>query len=561
MTFSYDGNGNLISGTDGRTNSYTVFNKPYAMSRAGSTVTIDYGPNRERYRRLDNVSGQVTVTHYVGSIEKITRPGPVIEIKRYLDGEAIETITGSTRTTEYLFTDHLGSVDVITNATGSVVQSMAFDAFGRRRDAVDYDAFTDPMIFGFDTTKTTRGFTFHEQLDPVGLIHMNGRVYDPTLGRFLSPDPFVQDPSNTQSLNRYSYVFNNPLSYSDPSGYFSVKEAFSLAVGIVVSVYCPACSATWWQVMATGAAIGGMNGALMTGSLQGAVMGAFSGGISAGAFHGIGLGFADRFKGNFLGSQFNAAGLLLKSAAHGLVGGVMGSLMGGRFGNGFASAFVTQLGSGGIDSIDAASDFSIQRIVVAAIVGGTASAASGGNFANGAMVGAFSRAFNDELSGRRARPSTQSAGERVVAAAEEALANGEGYGTDDRSGNFPPGSYKCNKLAFDIAERAGAPLPASVDSNGNSWPPLAGTLGNPNIRSVGRWEIVSDPQPGDLVAQQRGYSDASGHVGIVVDRSLNVISARDWGISKDPMSSVFPHNYRGDDFQKGPVVYRRYSGD
>jgi len=69
---------------------------------------------------------------------------------------------------------------------------------------------------------------------------------------------------------------------------------------------------------------------------------------------------------------------------------------------------VTQLGSGGIDCIDAVSDFSIQRIVVAAIVGGTASAASGGNFANGAMVGAFSRAFNDELSSREARELVES---------------------------------------------------------------------------------------------------------------------------------------------------------
>jgi hypothetical protein len=80
-----------LSASHARSNSYTVFNKPYAMSRAGATVTIDYAPNRERYRRLDNQGGQVTVTHYVGSIEKITRPGNVVEYERYLDGEAIET--------------------------------------------------------------------------------------------------------------------------------------------------------------------------------------------------------------------------------------------------------------------------------------------------------------------------------------------------------------------------------------------------------------------------------------------------------------------------------------
>ena len=62
-------------------------------------------------------------------------------------------------------------------------------------------------------------FTGHEQLDHLDLVHMNGRVYQPLLGRFISADPFVQDPFNSQSLNRYSYVFNNPLTFTDPSGF------------------------------------------------------------------------------------------------------------------------------------------------------------------------------------------------------------------------------------------------------------------------------------------------------------------------------------------------------
>lgn len=70
-------------------------------------------------------------------------------------------------------------------------------------------------------TSTARGFTDHEHFDSVGLINMNGRVYDPELGRFMSADPFVQAPYNSQSYNRYSYVFNNPLSYTDPTGYIS----------------------------------------------------------------------------------------------------------------------------------------------------------------------------------------------------------------------------------------------------------------------------------------------------------------------------------------------------
>ena len=64
-----------------------------------------------------------------------------------------------------------------------------------------------------------RGYTGHEHLDAFGLINMNGRVYDPYIGRFLSPDPLVQQPGNLQNYNRYSYVLNNPLKYTDPSGY------------------------------------------------------------------------------------------------------------------------------------------------------------------------------------------------------------------------------------------------------------------------------------------------------------------------------------------------------
>jgi RHS repeat-associated protein len=77
-----------------------------------------------------------------------------------------------------------------------------------------------PISFG-----TTRGFTMHEHLDEFKLINMNGRVYDPLVGRFISPDPFVQMPDYSQSYNRYSYAFNNPLRFSDPSGFFAEGDS------------------------------------------------------------------------------------------------------------------------------------------------------------------------------------------------------------------------------------------------------------------------------------------------------------------------------------------------
>jgi RHS repeat-associated protein len=89
--------------------------------------------------------------------------------------------------------------------------------WGKRRQA-SWANLASPLYF--DTSITTRGFTGHEAIDQVGLVHMNGRVYDPELGRFLSADPFVQDAGNAQSWNRYSYVLNNPLSMTDPTGFF-----------------------------------------------------------------------------------------------------------------------------------------------------------------------------------------------------------------------------------------------------------------------------------------------------------------------------------------------------
>ena len=74
-----------------------------------------------------------------------------------------------------------------------------------------------------------RGYCGHEMLPDFGLINMNGRVYDPLLGRFLSPDPYVQDPLNPQCYNRYAYCMNNPVNYTDPSGYLFGIDDFALA--------------------------------------------------------------------------------------------------------------------------------------------------------------------------------------------------------------------------------------------------------------------------------------------------------------------------------------------
>jgi RHS repeat-associated protein len=123
---------------------------------------------------------------------------------------------------EYWHLDHLGSLISTTDHTGAVTQRYAYDPFGKRRGTDgNYDAF-GKLVFDWSPTLnsgTDRGFTGHEHLDDIGLIHMNGRIFDPTLGVFLQADPHITDAGNLQSFNRYGYCLNNPLSCTDPSGF------------------------------------------------------------------------------------------------------------------------------------------------------------------------------------------------------------------------------------------------------------------------------------------------------------------------------------------------------
>ncbi len=83
---------------------------------------------------------------------------------------------------------------------------------------------------------TTKGFTGHEMLDEVGIIHMNGRIYDARLGRFLQADPFIDGAYNTQGVNRYAYGKNNPLNGTDPSGYF-FKKLVKIAIAAALTYF------------------------------------------------------------------------------------------------------------------------------------------------------------------------------------------------------------------------------------------------------------------------------------------------------------------------------------
>ena len=254
--FDYDADGNMIeyecTATTGcGDNKYIEWNGrnlPHRItvggSRADDTPTardeFAYGPDGARYHRktsyMDGKTLRTENTYYVGSFEELLprsgaahtsiRQTRVTDGVRHVKTTAVSTADDGTKTTttakyvDYIHKDHLGSVEGVTDADGASTRALAYDPFGSRRKGDWTAALTDAerLALAGSSDPRTRGHTGHEHLDRTGLIHRGGRVYDPTLGRFLSPDPLVGNPGSAQAWNGYSYVSNSPMSFVDPSG-------------------------------------------------------------------------------------------------------------------------------------------------------------------------------------------------------------------------------------------------------------------------------------------------------------------------------------------------------
>ena len=378
IEYDYDANGNQISG-DGRTITYTVFDKPDRITKGGDQVDFAYGVGNSRYQRIDSGPTLQRTTLYLGSVERITE-GSSTYYKRYLGGVAIATYYPSTDTQNiaYLLKDHIGSIHTVLDEDAAITARMHFGAFGERQDMNWQSAFTGYQ-YALNAI-TTRGFTGHEQVDSMGIVHMNRRIYDPKLGRFLQADPIVQAPKNSQSLNRYTYVLNNPLSYTDPSGFISFRSITKLAVAAVATYFTAGWATAWAWGMMPSVAAGVATSAAYTASavIGGAIAGAVGGAILTGTVKGA-------FYGGLSGAALGAIGATTwgntsKPIASGSAQGIISELQGGKFGHGFLSAgagFWSGLRFGGAPNFG--------RFVGVSIAGGTISELTGGKFANGAI--------------------------------------------------------------------------------------------------------------------------------------------------------------------------------
>ena len=259
-------------------------------------LTFTYGYDNQRRKTVLKESGTITNTRYFfGSYEKQITSTGTQEMHYISAGNGLCAIIVRTNGTDayyYTYTDHLGSILTVTNSTGAVVTEQNFDPWGRYRDANTwaYTANNAPPT-GLPIW-LYRGYTGHEHLPKFALINMNGRLYDPVLGRMLSPDNYTQ--GGTQGYNRYSYVLNNPLRYNDPTG--QVVDPISMAIygaviGAVVNVGVGLITGEihdWKDAAAyaaTGAIVGAIAGSTYGASLvvaggTGFVAGAVAGGVS-----------------------------------------------------------------------------------------------------------------------------------------------------------------------------------------------------------------------------------------------------------------------------------------
>lgn len=421
-TFAYDADGNMTSGP-ATTIGYTSFDMPESMTVAsvwgafnwgapnnwlGTTMALYYDSEHHRVE-MEATAGS---TFYFndpisGMTSELYTPtsGPA-QWRSYItaDGRTVAeqiAVSGGSTTTQYFVSDHLGSIAVVEDSSGNVLQRLIYDPWGQQLSQ------TGAPICG--NGDTTRGFTGEEQMPAGCFVNLNARVYDPILGQFVSADPVIGDLYDQRMLNPYSYVQNNPLSLVDPNGDCG---PVCLLIWVIIDVAVAEALKPVFEhnpllgdlfVLFEGIQCGPLCAAEGAGVIAGVTSGSVVKGFEAFV---VTLAEAGMFKDvgdNLEGLQaLDQAGLISDfqySASafieHGFVGGLFAAVSGNgslkSIGSGFLSAGVTELAA---PSIAATSGSPALGAVESAIVGGTTSVIGGGKFADGAVTAAFGYLFN-----------------------------------------------------------------------------------------------------------------------------------------------------------------------
>jgi hypothetical protein len=184
---------------------------PTDISSSGEEVQFWYGPGRQRWKTYYVGTGIETTYHVGGLLEKVAN-STTTDYRHYIyagnEPVAIYSrTTAGTNTLRYVLEDHEGSYSNLLTSTGTSYVNESFSAFGSRRNASTWSGVPTSGDESAINSVSREGYTGETVLGvSMGLNHLNGRVEDSTIGRFLSPDPEVPEPGNTQSFNRSKNV-------------------------------------------------------------------------------------------------------------------------------------------------------------------------------------------------------------------------------------------------------------------------------------------------------------------------------------------------------------------
>jgi RHS repeat-associated protein len=220
-TFSYDSNGNMIS--DSRFN--YIYNDANQLAKItsksdGKTIANYYYDSKGI--RVKTVESGIP-TYYVGDYfeTKILDGNPEYSIYYFANNERVAR-KDPDNSLHYYHNDHLDGTNVVTNSVGQQSGKVSYYPYGTIKSRIG------------DDSKYL--FTGQEYDAKSNLYYYKSRYYNSTIARFIMPDPLIQDYYNPQNLNRYSYVFNNPIKYTDPTGNFNVYGIGKGAIGLIGGV-------------------------------------------------------------------------------------------------------------------------------------------------------------------------------------------------------------------------------------------------------------------------------------------------------------------------------------
>jgi RHS repeat-associated protein len=452
--YSYDLNGNMVRTPSGSLE-YTADNHLRLIFADQSRWDrFDYSPSGARFRQFQRVGIDSTETIYIGPYERITQYiGPLTDarkgrisrhrhhlsnsegvfatleinqeyadildqdspVRRAIGRPPLSLIT--TAKVWYLHRDQLGSVLKITDERARVAAAFWYDPWGKKTASAVNEPAQGRVGQKLEQT-WKRGFTGHEHISGVSLVHMNGRVYDNAIANFTTVDLMTQSLSDSQSLNGYQYARRNPLKFVDPTGlgwdpigavvgaavgFFTggpggavagfiiggnaqdaakwVKENWKEIVIVTVTVVVAVVASPLGPIAAgliAGAVQGALSAALYGGSGEDILVGAFKGAVVGAMLGGIASGVQTGTMNPWVGAGMTAH-----------VSGAAAAASGGDYWEGAKVSLITSGGSAALQNVPYYDSSPAVRIAGSAALSGTASEVTGGKFANGAVTGAY----------------------------------------------------------------------------------------------------------------------------------------------------------------------------